>query len=123
MTNCVISGNSATGVGTFGGGGILHTGGSYDNGYDFLRQFHSSSGGLGYTAGDPLIRTPSTGTLTVSGSTFSGNTANSAAAGGGGADLFNFNAGTGTYSINSSTFSVIRRPTAAVAQLLWRAGR
>src|SRR6185369_5399112 len=53
----------------------------------------------------PLIRTPSTGTLTITGSTFSGNTANSAAAGGGGADLFNFNAGSGTYSVNSSTFS------------------
>ena len=28
VTNCVISGNSATGVGTPGGGGVLHTGGS-----------------------------------------------------------------------------------------------
>src|SRR5262249_28184094 len=64
-----------------------------------------SGGGLGYTAGDPLIRTPSTGTLTITGSTFSGNTANSTAAGGGGADLFNFNAGLGTYNVSSSTFS------------------
>lgn len=107
VTNCVISGNSATGVGTLGGGGILHTGGDLTiTGTTFSNNSTvSSGGGLGYTAGDPLIRTPSNGTLSVSGSTFSGNTANSGAAGGGGADLFNFNAGMGTYNINSSTFS------------------
>ena len=107
VTNCVLSGNSATGVGTLGGGGILHTGGSLTiTGTTFSSNSTSSSGGgLGYTAGDPLIRTPSVGTLSVSGSTFSGNTANSAAAGGGGADLYNFNAGSGTYNISSSSFS------------------
>lgn len=107
VTNCVFSGNSATGVGTAGGGGLLHTGGSLTiTGTTFSGNSTSASGGgLGYTAGDPLIRTPSTGTLSISGSTFSGNTANSAAAGGGGADLFNSNAGSGTYTINSSSFS------------------
>jgi len=107
VTNCVISGNSATGTGTFGGGGILHTGGDLTiTGTTFSNNSTSTSGGgLGYTAGDPLIRTPSPGTLSVSGSTFSGNSAGSAAAGGGGADLFNFNGGNGTYNINSSTFS------------------
>ncbi len=107
VTNCVLSGNSATGLGTLGGGGILHTGGSLTiTGTTFSNNSTSTSGGgLGYTAGDPLIRTPSTGTLSVSGSTFSGNTANSAAAGGGGADLFNFNGGTGTYNISSSEFT------------------
>ena len=107
VTNCVLSANSATGVGTLGGGGILHTGGSLTiTGTSFSNNSTSSSGGgLGYTAGDPLIRTPSVGTLSVSGSTFSGNTANSAAAGGGGADLYNFNAGSGTYNISSSSFS------------------
>jgi len=107
VTNCVISGNSATGVGTLGGGGLLHTGGSLTiSGTTFSNNSTvSSGGGLAYTAGDPLIRTPSIGTLSVSGSTFSGNTANSSAAGGGGADLFNFNAGSGTYNINSTTFS------------------
>ena len=107
VTNCVISGNSATGAGTFGGGGISHAGGSLTiTGTTFSNNSTSASGGgLGYTAGDPLIRTPSTGTLSISGSTFSGNTANSAAAGGGGADLFNFNGGSGTYNVNSSTFS------------------
>ena len=107
VTNCVISGNSATGLGTFGGGGISHAGGSLTiTGTTFSGNSTSGSGGgLGYTAGDPLIRTPSTGTLSISGSTFSGNTANSGAAGGGGADLFNFNLGLGTYNINSSTFS------------------
>ena len=107
VTNCVISGNSATGAGTLGGGGMLHTGGSLTiTGTTFLGNSTSSSGGgLGYTAGDPLIRTPSIGTLTISGSTFSANTANSVAAGGGGADLYNSNAGSGTYTINSSSFS------------------
>lgn len=107
VTNCVISNNSATGLGTFGGGGISHAGGSLTiTGTTFSNNSTSGSGGgLGYTAGDPLIRTPSVGTLSVSGSTFSGNSANSAAAGGGGADLFNFNLGSGTYNINSSSFS------------------
>lgn len=107
ISNCVISGNSASGVGTFGGGGLLVTGGSLTiTGTTFSSNSTTSSGGgLGYTAGDPNGITPSTGTLSVSGSTFSGNTANSGAAGGGGADLFNFNGGSGTYSIDSSTFS------------------
>lgn len=107
VTNCVISGNSASGAGTFGGGGISHAGGSLTiTGTTFSNNSTTGSGGgLGYTAGDPLIRTPSTGTLTVSGSTFSGNTSTSSAAGGGAADLFNFNLGTGTYNINSTTFS------------------
>lgn len=107
VTNCVFSGNSATGVGTLGGGGILHTGGSLTiSGTTFSgNSTTSSGGGLGYTAGDPLIRNPSTGTLSITGSSFSNNTANSVAAGGGGADLYNFNGGTGTYSISSSSFS------------------
>lgn len=107
VSNCVISGNSATGAGTLGGGGILYTGGSLTiTGTTFAsNSTGSSGGGLGYTAGDPLIRLPSAGTLSVSGSSFSGNSANSAAAGGGGADLYNFNGGLGTYSINSSSFS------------------
>jgi len=107
VSNCVISGNSASGAGTLGGGGLLVTGGSLTiTGTTFSNNSSTSSGGgLGYTAGDPLIRTPSTGTLSISGSTFSSNTANSVAAGGGGADLFNFNLGSGTYNINSSTFS------------------
>jgi hypothetical protein len=107
VTNCVISGNSATGAGTFGGGGISHEGGSLTiTGTTFSNNSTTGSGGgLGYTAGDPLIRTPSNGTLTVSGSTFSTNTASSVGAGGGGADLFNFNGGLGTYNISSSTFS------------------
>jgi len=105
VTNCILSGNSATGLGTLGGGGISHEGGSLTiTGTTFSNNSTSGSGGgLGYSAGDPLIRTPSTGTLSISGSTFSGNSA--AGGNGGGADLFNFNLGTGTYDINSSTFS------------------
>src|ERR1041385_5554448 len=107
VTNCIITGNSATGTGTFGGGGISHEGGNLTiTGTTISNNSTTTSGGgVGYTAGDPLIRTPSSGTLTVSGSTFSGNTANSAAAGGGGADVFNFNGGLGTYNVSSSTFS------------------
>ena len=103
VTNCVISGNSATGVGTFGGGGILFTGGSLTvTGTTFSNNSTSTSGGgLGYTAGDPLNRRPSNGTLSISGSTFSGNAAGSSAAGGGGADVFDFNGSVGAYNINS----------------------
>ena len=124
VTNCVISGNSATGVGTLGGGGLLHTGGSLTiTGTTFSSNSTSTSGGgLGYTAGDPLIRTPSTGTLSVSGSTFSGNTANSVAAGGGGADLFNSNAGSGTYTINSSSFSGNNAPGGSGGAIIVESG-
>ena len=124
VTNCIISGNSATGAGTFGGGGISHAGGSLTiTGTTFSNNSTSGSGGgLGYTAGDPLIRTPSTGTLTISGSTFSGNTANSAAAGGGGADLFNFNAGSGTYNVDSTSFSNNTAPNARGGAIVVESG-
>lgn len=121
VTNCVISGNSATGAGTFGGGGISHAGGSLTiTGTTFSNNSTSGSGGgLGYTAGDPLIRTPSTGTLTISGSTFSGN---SGSGNGGGADLFNFNLGLGTYNINSSTFSNNLAPTGRGGAIIVESG-
>lgn len=107
ITNCVISGNSATGAGTLGGGGVQTMGGSLTiTGTTFSGNSTSSSGGgLSYTAGDPLNRRPSNGTLSISGSSFSNNTANSGAAGGGGADLFNFNGSIGAYNINSTSFS------------------
>lgn len=121
VTNCVISGNSATGLGTFGGGGISHAGGSLTiTSTTFSNNSTSGSGGgLGYTAGDPLIRTPSTGTLTINGSTFSGN---SGAGNGGGADLFNFNLGIGTYNINSSTFSNNSAPTGRGGAIIVQSG-
>src|SRR5689334_471177 len=107
LSNCVISGNSATGVGTFGGGGVSHEGGTLTiSGCTFSGNSSSGSGGaVGYTAGDPLIRTPSTGALVVTGSTFSGNTSSSSASGGGALDLFNFNLGSGTYSVSTTSFS------------------
>ncbi len=107
LTNCVISGNSATGGGTLGGGGVSHAGGSLTiTGCSFVGNSTSGSGGgLGYSAGDPFGRTPSLGTLTISGSSFTSNTANSIAAGGAAADLFDFNQGVSTYTIDSSTFS------------------
>lgn len=107
LTNCIISGNSATGAGTFGGGGVSHAGGTLNITGSTIsgNSTSGSGGGLGYTAGDLLGRIPSVGTLTISGSTFSTNTAGSTAAGGAGADLFNINLGLGTYNIDSSTFS------------------
>jgi hypothetical protein len=107
LTNCVISGNSATGAGTLGGGGISHAGGILSiTGCTFSNNSTSSSGGaVGYSAGDPFGRTPSVGTLTISGSSFTANTANSSAAGGAAADLFDFNLSVSTYNIDSSTFS------------------
>jgi predicted outer membrane repeat protein len=107
VTNCVFSGNSATGAGSLGGGGIAHTGGNLTiSGTTFSSNSTTSGGGaVSYSAGDPFGRTPSTGTLNVSGSTFTSNSSSSTASGGGAADLFNFNLGTGTYSISSSSFS------------------
>ena len=107
VSGCIISGNSATGAGTAGGGGMLNTGGNLTvSGTAFATNTTpGSGGGLAYTAGDPIGRTPSTGALNVSGSTFNGNSSSSTAGGGGGADLFDSNSSIGTYSINSSSFT------------------
>jgi hypothetical protein len=106
LTDCVFSGNSATGGGSFGGGGVAHTGGGLTvTNCTFSNNSTSASGGaISYSAGDPLNRRPSVGTLSVTGSSFSGNSAGSAAAGGGALDLYNFNGGTGTYNVGTSSF-------------------
>jgi hypothetical protein len=124
VTNCVFSGNSATGAGTLGGGGISHAGGSLTiTGTTFSSNSTSASGGgVGYSAGDPLGRTPSSGTLSVSGSTFNANTANSAAGGGGALDLFNFNLSASTYNVNSSTFSGNRAPVGSGGAIIVESG-
>jgi|GEM_PF-1834427 len=124
VTNCVISGNSATGAGTLGGGGLLYTGGSLTvTGTTFASNSTSSSGGgLGYTAGDPLNRRPSNGTLSVTGSSFSGNSANSVAAGGGGADLYDFNGSMSSYSIDSSSFSNNSAPAGSGGAIIVESG-
>jgi hypothetical protein len=104
VTNSVISGNTATGAGTFGGGGISFTGGSLTLSSTTVsgNSTSGSGGGIGYSAGDPFARTPSPGVLTVSNSTLSNN---SASGGGGGAiDLFDFNLSSGIYNITSSSF-------------------
>lgn len=107
ITNCIFSGNSATGAGTFGGGGISYLGGNLNiNGSTFSGNSTSASGGgIGYSAGDPAGSPFSTGVLTVTGSTFNSNTAASASAGGGAADLFDFNLSTSSYNFSSSSFS------------------
>jgi len=103
VANCVFSGNSATGAGTFGGGGISNVGGNLTlTGCTFTGNSTSASGGgVGYSGGDGG---PSTGVLTVTSSTFTNNTAASAAAGGAGLDLFDFNGSTSVYNITTSSF-------------------
>src|SRR5256714_7680761 len=107
ISNCAFTGNSATGTGTAGGGAISHLGGSLtitDSTFD-SNSTSGSGGAISYSAGDPFARTPSSGTLAVSGSTFRNNSASSAAGGGGALDLFNFNRGISTYQISTSSFS------------------
>ncbi len=91
MTGCTVGGANAPGVSqadvTLGNSTLV------------------SGGGISFSPGDPLNRQPSAGNLTVTGTTFSHNTAASIAAGGGGADLYTHNLGTGTVSISTSTFS------------------
>src|SRR6185437_13348840 len=55
VTNCIFSGNSATGAGSLGGGGIAHTGGNLTvTGSTFTSNSSTSSGGaISYSAGDP----------------------------------------------------------------------
>jgi predicted outer membrane repeat protein len=121
LTDVTISNNQATGVGNFGGGGIQMTGGSVTitncsigganapganrNDVTLANSEIQSGGGLTYSPGDPLGRTPSAGTQTITGTTFQKNTAASTAAGGGGADLLAHNQGTGSASISTSSFT------------------
>ena len=124
VTNCVFSGNSATGAGTLGGGAISHGGGSLTiTGSTFSNNSTSASGGaVGYSAGDPLGRTPSAGALSVSGSSFNSNTANSTGGGGGALDLFDSNLSTGTYSVDSSTFSTNHAPAGSGGAIIVESG-
>ena len=124
VSNSVISSNSATGVGTFGGGGICYTGGNLTiTGTTFSNNSTSTSGGaVSYSAGDPAGRFPSPGTLTVSGSTFSSNTANSASAGGGALDLYDFNLSSGVYTINTSSFSGNTAPNGSGGAIIVESG-
>ncbi|HKP81210.1 MAG TPA: hypothetical protein VJT69_04290, partial [Pyrinomonadaceae bacterium] len=124
VTNCVFSGNSATGAGTIGGGGIAHTGGNLTiTGTTFSSNSTSSSGGaVSYSSGDPLGRNPSSGALSVSGSSFTTNTANSVTAGGGALDLYDFNLSTSTYTVSSSTFSNNTAPTGSGGAIIVESG-
>ena len=124
LTDCVFSGNSATGAGTFGGGGVSHTGGSLTvTGCTFSGNSTSGSGGgVSYSAGDGFGRVPSIGTLSVTGSTFTNNTANSSAAGGGALDLFNFNGGVSVYNVSSSSFTGNNAPNARGGAIIVESG-
>jgi Immunoglobulin I-set domain len=124
VTNCVFSGNSATGAGSIGGGGLAHTGGNLTiTGTTFSNNSASASGGgVGYSSGDPLGRTPSSGALSVSGSTFNSNTSNSVAGGGGALDLYDFNLSSSTYTVTTSTFSSNTAPTGSGGAIIVESG-
>src|SRR6185295_3310320 len=124
VSNSVISGNSATGAGTFGGGGICHTGGNLTiTGTTFSGNSTSTSGGgISYSAGDPAGSPGSIGTLSVSGATFTSNTANSAAAGGGALDLYDFNTSAGSYSVDTSSFSNNSAPNRSGGAIIVESG-
>ncbi|MFZ0063084.1 MAG: hypothetical protein WAL47_13720, partial [Pyrinomonadaceae bacterium] len=130
MTNVVMANNQVTVLGSanIGGGGIQITGGDLNitnctfggsaapglytdrTSTTTANLQAGSGGGVMFTPSAPQ-HTASTGILTVSGSTFSRNTAGSISSGGGGADLLVFafaspgGGGTGSATIGTSTFS------------------
>jgi hypothetical protein len=124
LSDCVVSANSASGAGSFGGGGISHAGGSLIiTGCTFNNNSTSAAGGgVGYSAGDPFGRFPSVGTLTVSGSSFVSNTSSSAATGGGALDLFDFNLSNSTYQIDSTSFKSNSATAAAGGAIIVESG-
>ncbi|HKP45404.1 MAG TPA: hypothetical protein VJT50_02290, partial [Pyrinomonadaceae bacterium] len=124
VTNCVIANNRALGAGGTGGGGISNQGGSViitntvfggpttvaacpsQTATNCGNTTNSSGGGIAFSPGDPNGRTPSVGTLTIqTTSSFQNNTANPLTAGGGGADLYTHNLGTGSVAISGTTFT------------------
>ena len=130
LTNVVFANNQATVLGSanLGGGGLQITGGnliitnstfggsSAPGAYADRSSTNTANSQAG--SGGGIVFTPSspqhaggTGTLTITGSTFSRNTAASVGSGGGGADLLTFafaspgGIGSGSASISTSTFS------------------
>jgi len=130
LTNVVFANNQVTvlGSGNIGGGGIQWTGGDMNvtnstfggsalpGAYTDRTSTNTgnlqagSGGGVMFTPSAPQ-HTASTGILTVTGSTFTRNTAGSVGSGGGGADILNFafaapgGFGSGSATIGTSTFS------------------
>ena len=130
LANVILANNQVTvfGSANIGGGGIQWTGGNLNITNStiggsaapgaYADRSSTNTGNLEAGSGGGVMFTPSapqhtaaTGILTVSGSTFSRNTAASASAGGGGADLLVFafaspgGFGTGSATIGTSTFS------------------
>jgi hypothetical protein len=64
-----------------------------------------SGGGLSYSAGDPLGTNGATGTLAITGTTFTHNTSSSVSSGGGGLDVLEFNVSVGTINLSTSAFT------------------
>jgi Domain of unknown function (DUF4214) len=123
LTNVTVSNNQASGAGTSGGAGVNIFGGSVTltnctiggtsaPGADrtIVAQANSTTGpggGLAYGPGN-AGGLGGSGTLIMNGSpgsTLQNNTAGSAASGGGGADLTTINMGTGSFDIQSGTFT------------------
>jgi len=130
LTNVVLANNQVTvlGSGNIGGGGIQWTGGDMNitnctmggtaapGAYTDRTSTNTanlqagSGGGVMFTPSAPQ-HTAATGILTVSGTTFSRNTAGSISSGGGGADVLTFafaspgGGGTGSATFGTTTFS------------------
>ena len=63
-----------------------------------------SGGGLSYSPGDPKGTNGATGTFTMSGTTFTHNTASSISSGGAGLDIYEFNVSVGVGNISTCVF-------------------
>ncbi|MGH9871612.1 MAG: DUF4214 domain-containing protein [Pyrinomonadaceae bacterium] len=122
LTNVTFANNQTTGPATSGGGGVAVTGGDMNvttctfgaanlpgaNKNDLTlgnAANTQSGGGLDYSPGDPLGTNGATGTLTVTGTTFTHNTSSSVSAGGGGLNVYEFNVSVGTANLSSSAFT------------------
>jgi hypothetical protein len=122
LTDITFANNQTTGPATSGGGGVGVTGGDMNvtncffgaannpgpnkNDLTLGNAANSLSGGaLDYSPGDPLGTNGATGTLTISGTTFTHNTSSSVSSGGGALSLYEFNVSSGTASITTSSFT------------------
>jgi hypothetical protein len=122
LTNVTFANNQTTGPATSGGGGVGVTGGDMNvtnctfgaannpgankNDLTLGNAANSlSGGGLDYSAGDPLGSNGATGTLAISGTTFTHNTSSSVSSGGGGLSVYEFNTSVATTNLGTSAFT------------------
>src|SRR6185295_8004495 len=122
LTNVTFANNQTTGPATSGGGGVGVTGGDMNvttctfgaannpgankNDLTLGNAANSlSGGGLDYSAGDPLGTNGATGTLTITGTTFTHNASSSVTSGGGGLSVYEFNVSVATTNLSTSAFT------------------